>query len=88
MSLYSQLPPGFRLKAIGEFEQLVFEVIDRKAPVVERAVFCQRIDRIVEGRTHAPGDVEAAGRPHHADRIEPVGILEDLCLQRFRHKIG
>ncbi len=39
MSLYSQLPPGFRLKAIGEFEQLVFEVIDRKAPVVQRRFF-------------------------------------------------
>ncbi|MNZ95462.1 hypothetical protein D3C78_1146100 [compost metagenome] len=63
-------------------------MVDGKGAVVKRPVLRQRVDWIVKCRAHAPGNIKAARRPHHADGVQPVSILEDFCLQRLRFDIG
>ncbi len=54
-------------------------MVDRIATIVERPVVGTRIAWMVETRAQAPGDIETARHADHPDRIQPVGILQDLA---------
>ena len=88
MAGLGHLPARLGAKAVGQLEQLGFEMVDGKGAVVKRPLLRQRVDRVVKRRTHAPGNIKAARRPHHTDGVQPVGILKDFCLQRLRLYIG
>ena len=88
MSFFCELGTRLGLEAVGELQQLGREVVDCIRPVVERAMLGAGISGMIEPGAHAAGDIEAARHAHHADRIQPVGILQHLRFQRFRLDIG
>lgn len=88
MALKRHLLSGLGLEAIRQLEKLGLKMVDGKALVVQWAMQSLRIGRIVKAGAEPPGNVETARRPDHSDGIQPVGVLQDFCFQRFRCKIG
>src|SRR4051794_10112249 len=86
--LFGDLASSLSLETICQLEQLVFEMVDCKAPVVQWTMLGQRVFGVVESRTHTSGNVETARRTHHADGVQPVRILKDFGFQRFGRDIG
>lgn len=58
---------GDGLETVGEVQQFGLEMIEAKTRVIVIALFRFGILRVVERRTHAPGDVESAGDAEHAE---------------------
>lgn len=88
MALMRHLLSGLGLEAIRQLEKLGLKMVDGKALIVQWALQSLRIGWIVKTGTEPPGNVETARRTDHPDGIQPVGILQDFCFQRFGGKIG
>ncbi|CAI8698089.1 hypothetical protein EMIT0111MI5_80130 [Burkholderia sp. IT-111MI5] len=79
---------GRSLKTRRQLQQFRAKVIDRESRVVELACRGVRIGRVIQRAAHPAGDIEAPCDTQHADRIEPVGILQRFCFQRHRRNTG
>ncbi|MEM5453264.1 hypothetical protein VSR69_00170 [Paraburkholderia phytofirmans] len=88
MAQARQTRAGRRLKTRREFQQLGVEMVERVARVIQWTPRCVRISRIVQGAPHPPCDVEAARHAQHAERVEPVGVLQRFRFERGRRDGG
>lgn len=63
-------------------------MVQCEAPVIKVPVGRRRVGWIIQARSHPPGHIKAAGYPDRADRIQPVGVLDDAGLDRLRRDSG
>jgi hypothetical protein len=88
MACRRHLASGFSFEAGSKFEKLGAEVIQRIDFIIQRAIFGHRIVAVVKCAAHAPCNIKAARGTNHTNRIQPVRILQYLCLKRARLYIG
>jgi hypothetical protein len=61
-------------------------MIERIVPIVQSAVFTSGISRMIETGAQAAYGAETASDTCQSNRIEPIGILEDLGLWGGGHQ--
>ena len=67
---------GYCLKACCQCQELLREMIERIAFIVQSSVFTRGISRMIQFGAQAACGVEAASDAHHPNRIEPIGVLQ------------
>ena len=80
--------PGRRVHEILQLQQLLMEMVDRRAPVgVVLGLghpLSERFSGDVHGAAPAPSVREGPGYAYRAYGVQPVGVLDDAPLERVR----
>ena len=75
-------PCRFGVKAIGNAKQLPIKVVEPPPPVIGFTRFAERIVGLIKRNSHLRAGGKAASDADCADRVQAVGVLQDLALER------